>query len=73
MVYGLMQEKDPAFEMSLVEIGVVGLPVAMAGLVFILIFAPRWLPDREGPLVNAISNPREYVMASRGLGVSKWR
>ena len=59
--YGLAKDKDKDFEMSLFEIGSVGLPVALAGLVYVLVLAPRWLPDRDSHLEHA-KGGSEYVL-----------
>ncbi|MFV8819377.1 SLC13 family permease [Haliea sp. E17] len=45
---------------SLFSITAVGLPVALAGLAFIWIFFPRWLPDRSDKL--AFGNLREFTL-----------
>eukprot|EP00038_Savillea_parva_P002966 m.119506 g.119506 ORF g.119506 m.119506 type:complete len:740 (+) comp11022_c0_seq2:396-2615(+) len=62
VVYGLAKEKDPGFEMTLFEIGTVGLPVALAGLLFIVLFGPRYLPNRESFFVDAVQGITEYVV-----------
>lgn len=45
---------------SLFSITVVGLPVALAGLAFIWIFFPRWLPDRSDK--QAFGSLREFTL-----------
>lgn len=45
---------------SLFSITAVGVPVALAGLAFIWIFLPRWLPDRSDN--QAFSNLREFTL-----------
>ena len=40
----------------------VGLPCLVAGMIFMLIFAPRILPDR-GSAVSTLADPREYSMS----------
>jgi di/tricarboxylate transporter len=62
VVFGLAKARDPDFDMSLFEIGIVGLPVALAGLVFIVLFGPRYLPDRESHFVEAVQGITEYVV-----------
>lgn len=49
---------EPGF--SLFSITQVGLPVAIAGLAFIWIFFPRWLPDRT--TTQAFGNLREFTL-----------
>ncbi len=45
---------------SLFSIGAVGLPVAIAGVAFMLLFFPRWLPDRSDK--KAFGNLREFTL-----------
>lgn len=45
---------------SLFSITAVGIPVALAGLAFIWIFLPKWLPDRSDK--EAFSNLREFTL-----------
>lgn len=45
---------------SLFSITAVGIPVALAGLAFIWIFLPRWLPDRSDK--EAFANLREFTL-----------
>ncbi|MGR9072103.1 MAG: SLC13 family permease [Gammaproteobacteria bacterium] len=48
---------EPGF--SLFSITSVGLPVAVVGLLFLWLFFPRWLPDREQ---KVFSNLREFTL-----------
>ncbi|HHQ47851.1 MAG TPA: SLC13 family permease [Acidobacteria bacterium] len=60
VVNGLLMERgDPG--LGFFEIGVVGLPIAIAGLVYLTVAAPRLLPERHDPLGELDANPREYV------------
>lgn len=58
---------------SLFSITAVGVPVAIAGIAFIWLFFPRWLPDRSSKL--AFGNLREFTLevtvASNGPLVGK--
>ncbi|MBA54294.1 MAG: SLC13 family permease [Pseudomonadales bacterium] len=45
---------------SLFSIAAVGIPVALAGMVFIWVFFPRWLPDRSDK--QAFGNLREFTL-----------
>lgn len=45
---------------SLFSITAVGIPVALAGLLFMWLFFPRWLPDRSDK--NAFGNLREFTL-----------
>jgi hypothetical protein len=57
--YGLAREKDPDFTMSLFEIGIVGVPVAMAGILYCAVIGPRLLPSRESHFVDAVQGITE--------------
>ncbi|MCB1668506.1 MAG: SLC13 family permease [Pseudomonadales bacterium] len=45
---------------SLFSITTVGIPVALAGLIFMWLFFPRWLPDRSDK--NVFGNLREFTL-----------
>lgn len=63
VVVGLAKDKDPDFEMSLFEIGMVGLPVALAGMLFVALFGAKYLPNRVPPLVDDFLDVTpEYVV-----------
>ena len=60
-VSGLLEES--AFEpIALFEVAKLGLPIAVAGIVLILLLAPRLLPQREGARSRARSEAREFVV-----------
>ena len=60
VVNGLMiQEKMPS--MGLFEIGLVGLPCAVVGFLYLYFFGPRLLPDRKGFLEQLTETRREYL------------
>ena len=48
--------------MDLFEIGRVGLPVALAGLAFLILFGPRTLPERRAPGDDLDSDAREFTV-----------
>jgi len=45
---------------SLFSITLVGIPVTLAGIVFMLVFFPKWLPNRNTQ--NAFGNLREFTL-----------
>jgi di/tricarboxylate transporter len=49
--------------MSFFELAPAGLPVCAAGLAYMLLFAPRLLPDRRDPSDEAGEHRREYTVA----------
>ncbi len=58
VVDGMMQERDmPGFHIF--DLAWVGVPLLIAGSVFLLLFARRLLPEREG-LVEQVESAREY-------------
>jgi len=60
VVYGLLL-KSGFPELHMFEITQVGLPVAVLGFFYILLFGRKWLPNRE-PAFTALSDPREYTV-----------
>ncbi|UYF98984.1 MULTISPECIES: SLC13 family permease [unclassified Halomonas] len=61
VVYGLLTERYPELSMGLFDLAWVGLPVALAGLAYLIFVAPRLLPNREG-MGRAFANPREFTI-----------
>lgn len=60
VVYGLLL-KNGFPELHMFEITQVGLPVAVLGYIYILLFGRKWLPNRQ-PAFTALSDPREYTV-----------
>ncbi|EDQ88856.1 uncharacterized protein MONBRDRAFT_8761 [Monosiga brevicollis MX1] len=60
VVIGLAQEADPDFSMGLFDIAQVGLPVLLAGTLFMILAGPRLLPDRQG-VAASLQRPKEYM------------
>jgi di/tricarboxylate transporter len=50
--------------LGMFEISWVGVPVALAGLAYVLLFGRRLLPDRKPPSAG-FANPREYTVEMR--------
>ena len=48
-------------EMGFFELAPVGVPIALAGLVYLILIAPRWLPDRQEPSETLGEHRREYT------------
>ncbi|PRY66589.1 di/tricarboxylate transporter [Vreelandella songnenensis] len=61
VVHGLLVDRYPDLAMGLFDLAWVGLPVAVAGLAYLIILGPRLLPAREG-LANVFANPREFTI-----------
>ncbi|MFG6667099.1 SLC13 family permease [Halomonas sp. HNIBRBA4712] len=61
VVYGLLTERYPTLSMGLFDLAWVGLPVALAGLAYLIFIAPKLLPNREG-MARAFANPREFTI-----------
>jgi len=58
---GLAKEAIPGFEMGLLDIARIGIPVLFAGIMYVLICGPLLLPDRGG-VSETVRNPREYLV-----------
>ncbi len=52
---------DHIHQLGMFEIGAIGLPVALLGLGYILLFSRRALPDRQ-TVMSEMDNPREYTI-----------
>ncbi|MDG4869917.1 SLC13 family permease, partial [Guyparkeria sp. 1SP6A2] len=61
VVHGLLVERYPELAMGLFDLAWVGLPVALAGLAYLIVLGPRILPARKG-VANAFANPREFTI-----------
>jgi len=56
------QRTDPAMPvMTMFTISAVGVPVALAGLMYLVVAAPRLLPDRRAP-ADSVNDRREYTV-----------
>jgi di/tricarboxylate transporter len=61
IVNGLLRSATHGPGMGFFTIGVVGLPIAAAGFLYVLFFGRRLLPDRSGA-VGEFTDPREYTV-----------
>ena len=67
IINGLMIESDrvdlrgAGHGLGMFEIAWVGVPVALIGLLYIVVVSKWWLPDRR-PAIDTASNPREYTV-----------
>ncbi|EFJ49404.1 sulfur acclimation 1 protein [Volvox carteri f. nagariensis] len=62
---GLAQQEVPELRIPFVEIGVIGLPLTVAGGLYIVLFSPLLLPKREPMMASVVADPREYVVSVR--------
>lgn len=60
MVVGLARDRIEGFSMGLFEVGMVGLPVLMAGLLYLVSASAFLLPDRNS-VTAALERPREFL------------
>jgi di/tricarboxylate transporter len=61
IIYGLVQQRDDLGRIGFFEVGAVGLPAAIVGVLYVLL-AQRWLlPSRKPPLSDA-GQTREYAI-----------
>ena len=61
VVHGLLVDRSPDLAMGLFDLAWVGVPVALIGLVYLIVLAPRLLPARRGAAA-AFENPREFTI-----------
>lgn len=61
VVAGMLSQRAD-IQLGLFSIAAIGLPTAVAGIAFILLFGDRLLPTRV-PLMEELSDPREYSVA----------
>ncbi len=74
---GIPSEQSEAFyyqarEIELLEIGYVGVPLALLGIGYLMWIAPRWLPDRADLIDDLGDSRREYLvemMVQPGCGL----
>ncbi|RTR02922.1 SLC13 family permease [Halomonas nitroreducens] len=61
VVHGLLIDRYPDLAMGLFDIAWVGVPVAVAGLAYLLLVGQRLLPPRQGA-AEVFENPREFTI-----------
>eukprot|EP00899_Mesostigma_viride_P015566 jgi/Mesvir1/2400/Mv22142-RA.1 len=61
VVLGLAQEVIPDLHFGIFDLAPVGLPFFFAGILYLGLFAGRFLPSRKGTS-EAVENPREYMV-----------
>ncbi|GHE20316.1 SLC13 family permease [Halomonas urumqiensis] len=61
VVHGLLVERDPTLAMGLFDIAWVGVPVAIVGLIYLILVGPALLPARRGA-AEVFENPREFTI-----------
>jgi di/tricarboxylate transporter len=61
IVYGLVQESTNLGRIGFFEVGAVGLPAAIVGLLYIVAVQKKLLPDRKPPLSDS-GETREYAI-----------
>ncbi len=61
VVDGLLQSERGGTGLKMFEIAWVGLPAAIVGLLYVLVFGRWLLPDRKPP-ITTVDDPREYTV-----------
>jgi len=61
VVHGLLVARQPDLAMSLFELAWVGIPCAVVGVAYTLLFGRKLLPDRK-PVMSELADPREYTV-----------
>jgi di/tricarboxylate transporter len=64
VVLGLYQRAQPGASIGLFEVGLLGGPALVVGVLYMLAVA-RWLPPARGGLAPSVENPREYSVVMR--------
>ncbi|HEY8429503.1 MAG TPA: SLC13 family permease [Sandaracinaceae bacterium] len=64
VVYGLARQHAPELDIGMFDITVLGVPVLLVGIAYIVLTSRALLPDRTGSH-ELIENPREYTVAMR--------
>ncbi|KAG2455089.1 hypothetical protein HYH02_000909 [Chlamydomonas schloesseri] len=62
---GLAQQDDPKLKLPFVEIGIIGLPLTVAGGLYVVLFSPLLLRKRDTMMAAVVADPREYVVSMR--------
>ncbi|GLI68061.1 hypothetical protein VaNZ11_012389 [Volvox africanus] len=60
---GLAQQEVPELRIPFIEIGVIGLPLTVAGGLYVVVMSPLLLPKREPMMTSVVADPREYVVS----------
>eukprot|EP00002_Diphylleia_rotans_P017140 TRINITY_DN331_c0_g1_i2.p1 TRINITY_DN331_c0_g1~~TRINITY_DN331_c0_g1_i2.p1 ORF type:complete len:740 (+),score=141.30 TRINITY_DN331_c0_g1_i2:92-2311(+) len=63
IVRGLAQEKYPDISFPFFEVGIIGLPLTIAGIVYVVIFQRWLLPIRQSASSTVSKDPREYTVS----------
>ncbi len=61
VVNGLLAERHPDLALELFDLAIVGIPIGVAGLVYMLAFA-RWLLPARDTSATLFANPKEYTI-----------
>jgi di/tricarboxylate transporter len=61
VVHGLMLRTPGQRGLEMFEIGLIGVPCALAGLVYVLVFG-RWLLPERLPAIRQLGDPRQYTV-----------
>ena len=69
VVIGMARAAHPDLSIGIFDLSVVGIPTAIAGVLFIAATS-RWLLPSRGESAESLDNPREYTVAMRLLAES---
>ncbi|KAL6067728.1 putative sulfur deprivation response regulator [Balamuthia mandrillaris] len=64
IVVGLAEKYDASLTFPFFEVGLVGVPVLVTGLLYMFITSPFLLPDRKSAFIDFCSNPRCYIVTA---------
>ncbi len=62
IVDGLLRQYEPTLSISFFELGKIGLPIAIIGLIYIILLGYRFLPSRTDPTTALQEQTREFTV-----------
>ncbi|GFR48768.1 hypothetical protein Agub_g10589 [Astrephomene gubernaculifera] len=62
---GMAQDALPSLKIPFIEIGMIGLPLTVAGGLYVVLLSPLLLPKRDTLMAAVVADPREYVVSVR--------
>lgn len=70
IVLSFLKKEDEKIEIPMFEIGIIGAPMAMIGIIYMVVMSKWLLPDRVDPVLELIKRPNEYAVRVKILAES---
>eukprot|EP01087_Luapelamoeba_hula_P020523 TRINITY_DN7010_c0_g1_i1.p1 TRINITY_DN7010_c0_g1~~TRINITY_DN7010_c0_g1_i1.p1 ORF type:complete len:418 (+),score=45.63 TRINITY_DN7010_c0_g1_i1:87-1340(+) len=64
IVASLAQNRDPSLEFPFFEIGILGGPIAITGLVYVILVTPTLLPNRQSEIIDLSDRTRQFIVTA---------